>query len=230
MSHELRTPLNAIIGFSEMILSAPLGPIGNPRYAGYVDHIRDSGLRLLSLINDILDLSRLDAGKTELSETLVSVSHVLSETRCLVERQAEQAGVSLAFELEPGLPLLRADERRLGKIVLNLLSNGIKFTPKGGSVTVRAGVSAAGFSMQVSDTGIGMTQADIAKALERFGQVDSRLSRKYEGSGLGLPLARQLVELHGGSLSIESRLNVGTTVTAMFPAQRIVATQNEAAA
>ena len=230
MSHELRTPLNAIIGFSELILSEPLGPVGHPRYAGYVEDINRSGAHLLSLINDVLDLSRLDAGKAELFEEEVSIPHLLDEIRRMMGNEAKRAGVTLSFAPSPGLPKLYADERRLKQIVLNLLANAIKFTPEGGCVSVRTFVSPVGFSIQVSDTGIGIAQADIEKALERFGQVDSRLSRKYEGSGLGLPLARQLVELHGGSLSIESEVGIGTTVTVAFPAQRIVAYRNEAAA
>ncbi|HWA92318.1 MAG TPA: MHYT domain-containing protein [Rhizomicrobium sp.] len=229
MSHELRTPLNAIIGFSDFILSKPSGAALQPRQKEYVEEIHKSGLHLLSLINDILDLSRLDARKLELREETVSVSHLLGDAAVAMEADAHKAGVHLSVEAAK-LPCIRADERRLKQIVVNLLSNAIKFTPKGGEIRIRAAAAEEGIAIAVSDTGIGIARDDIAKAFERFGQVDGRLARKYEGAGLGLPLAKQLIELHGGTIAIESELGAGTTVTVTLPAWRIAAFQDAVAA
>ena len=222
MSHEIRTPLNAIIGFSEMISSEVLGPVGTSRYRDYANDIYDSGQHLLRIINDVLDMSKIGAGKLELHEHLVDVATAAQTSIALVTPRAVSAGVTLSAELPQNLPLLLADELRLKQILLNLLSNAVKFTRRPGSATVAATVRGDGsLAITVSDTGIGMTAAEIAIALEPFQQVDSDLARKYEGTGLGLPLTRALVELHGGRLEISSTPGQGTAVTVTFPAARV---------
>jgi signal transduction histidine kinase len=230
MSHELRTPLNAVIGFSEVLKMESLGPLGSPRYKEYVSDIHTSGTHLLSLINDILDISRLDAGDMTLEESTVDLEKVIGEALRMMSLQARESDVTLGQEIEPGLPLVRADARRVKQVLINLLSNAVKFTRAQGSVLVRAFAENDGISISVTDTGIGIAKADLARALERFGQVDSTLARKYEGVGLGLPLARQFVELHGGTLELKSIPNVGTTVLVTLPARRIVARLPVAAA
>jgi PAS domain S-box-containing protein len=224
MSHELRTPLNAIIGFSDLMLTEPLGPLGHPRYREYTDDIHKSGIHLLELINDILDLARLDAGKTDISEDDVSLHEIASEACKTMEMQAVHARVEVTNTVPTDLPRIRGDERRLKQVVLNLLSNAIKFTPAGGTIALKASESASGVVLRICDTGIGIAEADLPVVFERFGQVDSKLARKYEGTGLGLPLAKQFVELHDGTLSIESKVNQGTVVTIAFPRKRIVRT------
>jgi PAS domain S-box-containing protein len=222
MSHELRTPLNAIIGFSEIIQQEMFGAIGSPRYKEYASDIHDSGTHLLNLINDILDVSKAEAGKVELQETRVRVSDLIDASSRLVLPRAREAGIHLSLPHVDDLPLVFVDERRLKQVLLNLLSNAVKFTQPGGRVTVEASADQRGFVMRVIDTGIGIAPADIPKALEPFGQVDSKLSRKYEGTGLGLPLSKGLVELHGGRLELASEVGVGTTVTIVLPPERIV--------
>ena len=222
MSHEIRTPLNAIIGFSEMISGEVLGPVGTSRYRDYANDIYDSGQHLLRIINDVLDMSKIGAGKLELHEHLVDVRTAVQTSIALVTPRAVSAGVVLSAELPETLPLLMADELRVKQILLNLLSNAVKFTRRSGSATVAAMVRSDGsLAIAVSDTGIGMTAAEIAIALEPFQQVDSDLARKYEGTGLGLPLTRGLIELHGGRLEIASAPGQGTTVTVIFPAVRV---------
>jgi signal transduction histidine kinase len=221
MSHELRTPLNAVIGFSEVILGETFGPLGNPRYREYIGDIHRSGGHLLALINDVLDLSRLDAGEVVLRDEDVSLAFVLDEALHMMAPQIEKAGVHLTRDVAPGLPHVRIDTRRMAQVFLNILSNAVKFTPAGGSVHVRV-EHAGGVRVTIEDTGIGIAHEDIARAFERFGQVDSSLSRKYEGTGLGLPLARQLVELHGGTLALCSEPSAGTTVTIVIPESREV--------
>ena len=223
MSHELRTPLNAILGFSEVIETAMVGPI-NEQYRAYGANIHASGSHLLKLINQILDLSKLEAGQVELDEDEIDLGAVFLESWRLVEAQAEKSRIRVSAVLENNLPLIRADDRRIRQIVINLLSNAVKFTPEGGQVHFTAYRENGGVSFVVRDTGIGMSPRDIPKALEPFGQIDSKISRKYEGTGLGLPLAKHLVELHGGKLTIESTVNAGTTVTVMLPAERVVGT------
>ena len=222
MSHELRTPLNAIIGFSEMIREETFGPVGSPKYLEYVKDINESGEHLLGLINDILDLSKIEAGKTEVHEEDVDVARVVRSCLTLVTEQAESGGVEIECDILATLPALRADERQLKQILVNLLTNAIKFTPSGGKVTLGIWSRAqSGYVFQVIDTGIGIAIEDIPKALAPFQQIDSGLNRKHEGSGLGLPLAKSLVEIHGGSLDLQSKVGVGTTVTVRFPAERI---------
>jgi signal transduction histidine kinase len=220
MSHELRTPLNAIIGFSEVIKIGMFGPVSE-RYRSYGSDIFDSGNHLLKLINEILDLSKLEAGHFELQEEDVDIADVIRSSKRLIDAQAEKAKVRVHATIQDGLPLVRADDRRMRQVLINLLSNAVKFTPEGGRVLVSCLATDTGLVITVSDTGIGMAPHQIPKALEAFGQVDSTISRKYEGTGLGLPLAKHLVELHGGMLRIESALNFGTTVTIVLPPERI---------
>jgi signal transduction histidine kinase len=222
MSHELRTPLNAIIGFADMMVSEMFGPLGSPRYLSYVDDIHTSGRHLLSLINDILDLSKLDARQVELREEDVNLRRLSDAALQMIARQAQINGVSLIDEVPPDLPLVRCDPRRLKQVMLNLLSNAVKFTPGGGEVRITAGLVFDAMVIQVVDSGIGIDKKDMARAMERFGQVDSRLARKFEGTGLGLPLVRELVALHGGSLELESTVGVGTTARITLPASRIL--------
>lgn len=222
MSHELRTPLNAVIGYSEALLSGLFGSAPHPRFTEYINDIHESGLHLLDIINDILDVSAIDAGKIELHEERLHVGSVVEASIRLVAPRAEAAKVRMCDEVPSDLPRLLADPRRLKQILLNLLSNAVKFTPQGGAVTISARQSPAGeMRIMVSDTGIGMDEAGLAKALSLFGQVDSGLARANQGSGLGLPLTVGLVELHGGTLDISSEKGVGTTVTVTFPAMRV---------
>ena len=229
MSHELRTPLNAIIGFSEVIKNETFGPVGSPKYREYTNDIHESGRHLLGLINDILDLSKIESGTDELREGKIEIPEIIRSSVKLVAHRAERRGLKLEIELPDQLPALRADERKLKQILVNLLSNAIKFTKAGDNVTLRAWCRMdSGYVFQIVDTGIGIAPEDIPKALSRFGQVDGDLNRQYEGTGLGLPLTKALVELHGGSLDLQSEVSVGTTVTVRFPAERIVASLDNA--
>ena len=223
MSHELRTPLNAIIGFSEMIAKQMFGPLTVPKYIEYAKDINTSGEHLLGLINDILDLSKIEAGKLELIEENIDIKRVVGACLTYVKERALNADVTLVNELPDDLPALYGDDRKVKQILLNLLSNAVKFTPSGGSVTVRASIDPKiGYTIDVVDTGIGIALEDIPKALAKFGQIDSSLSRKYEGTGLGLPLSEALARMHGGKLHLRSSPNVGTTVSLVLPAERIV--------
>jgi signal transduction histidine kinase len=223
MSHELRTPLNAIIGFSDMIIGQALGPVGNEQYLGYIRDINASGVHLLTIINDILDLSKAEAGKLEMSEDVTDLAQVINAVLRMLAARAEGAKVTLRADLPAKLPYLFADERKLKQILLNVLSNGIKFTPAGGEVVVAVAERDGCIVITVRDTGIGIADADIPKAFEAFRQIDNRLSRKYEGTGLGLPLASAMVRQHNGELSLTSKVGVGTTVTISLPQQRVVA-------
>jgi signal transduction histidine kinase len=223
MSHELRTPLNAIIGFAELMRTSLFGPLGNSRYESYVKDIHDSGSHLLALINDILDLSRLDAGKADLVETEFSVEVLAAETCRSVQPMADRICLRLDMELARESAGLRADRRRVKQVLLNLLSNAIKFTPERGMITLKAQIVEGGVQLEVRDTGIGMSETELPKALERFGQVDSSIGRKYQGTGLGLPLTKQLVEIHGGTFEIHSVTGQGTSVKLTFPPERTVA-------
>ncbi len=223
MSHELRTPLNAIIGFSEILRHELMGPLGDPQYRGYAADIHDSGIHLLSVINDILDLSKIEAGKLDLMEEKVDVPRVIAASLRIVKERAEAAGLDIFAELADDLPRLRADARALKQIILNLLSNAIKFTPAGGRISVRAMVDDDGyFNLSVVDNGIGIAPQEIPKAMSPFGQVDSSLARAHEGTGLGLPLVKSLAEMHDGELAIESEIGAGTEVTIHFPPERVV--------
>jgi PAS domain S-box-containing protein len=226
MSHELRTPLTAIIGFSELIRSEIFGPLGNTRYREYARDINKSGHHLLQVIGDVLDLSKIGAQKMTLREEVVDVAALMDTCICFIRDPARAAGVEVLVDLRLPLPRLRADELRLKQILLNLLSNGVKFTPSGGRVRLSAGCRAEGdLEITVEDSGIGMTEAEIAVALAPFGQIDSLMARKHAGSGLGLPLAKELVEMHGGSLLIKSAPSGGTSVMVVMPAARVISAQ-----
>jgi signal transduction histidine kinase len=222
MSHELRTPLNAIIGFSELLKREMFGPLGDARYRDYAKNIFDSGNHLLGLINDVLDFSKLEAGRFELQDDTVDIARTIADTVAIIGHQVEHNGLRLTVDIAQPLPLVRADDRRLRQILLNLIANSIKFTPEGGDVRISASADADGITLAVADTGIGMSADDIPTALDRFGQIDSRLSRKYDGTGLGLPLSKRLAELHGGSLEIASTVGVGTTVSIRLPRERVI--------
>ena len=222
MSHELRTPLNAVIGFSEILDSQRYGPLGSPKYRGYVRDILDSGKHLLSLINDVLEFSRGGSGKLRLANDEFSPTEVIDEAIRKVIHQATTANLTLTAEAAPAEVGLRGDRRRVVQVLINLLANAVKFTPAGGRVTVHSIYDLDGLAISVSDTGIGIASEDIPKALDRFTQVENSFVRKYDGTGLGLPLAKQLIELHGGTLSIDSTPQVGTTVTVRFPAERVI--------
>lgn len=223
MSHELRTPLNAVIGFSEIMKTEALGPIGSVRYREFADDIHASGRHLLDLINDILDLSKIESGKSRLSEQEIEIAEVVDSVVTLVRESARENAVEIELDCAADLPDMLADKRKLKQIFANLLSNSIKFTPAGGKVSVRTWRDADnGHVFQVADTGIGIAPEDIPKALAPFQQIDSKLSREHEGTGLGLPLTKALVELHGGTLDIESEVGIGTTITLRFPASRLI--------
>jgi signal transduction histidine kinase len=222
MSHELRTPLNAFIGFSEVILKEMFGPLANENYREYIKDIHDSGSHLYQLINDILDVSKAEAGKLELRETSVNMADVIERCVRLVEERAQRAQVTIETRIADGTPSLIADERKLKQILINLLSNAVKFTPEGGTVEVLAGELDDGrFELVVKDTGIGIAAEDIAIVMAPFGQVDSRLARRYEGTGLGLPLTKSLVELHGGVIDVESEVDVGTRIIIHLPKESV---------
>lgn len=222
MSHELRTPLNAVLGFAEIMRQGLFGPVGHPRYADYVDGIVKSGQHLLSLINDVLDMSRVEAGKLELSEDELDLRRSIEEALDLVAVTAEGKGVGLARALPAVLPQLHADPRLLRQMLLNLLSNAIKFTPEGGSVEVAAAVlTDGGLAIRVRDSGMGMTDHQLKRVFEPFSQGDSLRAREAGGSGLGLPITRRLIELHDGQIHLSSRKSAGTTATLIFPANRV---------
>ncbi len=224
MSHELRTPLNAIIGFSEVMSQELFGPIGHEQYHEYITDIRESGEHLLSIINDILDVSRAEAGLIELFEEEVSLPPLVESSTRLIQPRAKQQNVEVRAEIQPNLPQVRLDERRIKQVLINLLSNAVKFTDPGGRITVTARADAReGVSLSVADTGVGIPERDIERVLEPFTQVDTSFSRRHEGTGLGLALSRALVEHHGGTLSIDSEVGVGTVVTVRLPGERVVA-------
>jgi signal transduction histidine kinase len=222
MSHELRTPLNAIIGFSEIMEQGLFGPLGNPQYSEYAEDIRRSASHLLSIISDILDLSKIEAGHMELHEEMIDLAYVVNSCRTIVKEAAANAGLALRTLLPDGLPPLYADKRSVRQILLNLLSNAIKFTPNGGGVMVEARVEPAGIlALIVRDTGIGMSPDDIEIVLQPFGQVESAHTRTHDGTGLGLPITKSLAEMHGGSMTVESTVGKGTDIVVRFPPSRV---------
>jgi signal transduction histidine kinase len=223
MSHELRTPLNAIIGFSEMMLREVLGSLGNEQYRTYVGDIHASGTHLLQIINDILDLSKAEAGKIDLAEEIFDLRDVMRSVTQLTAGRIAEAGLTQSVELASDLPPLRADERKTKQVLLNLITNAVKFTPPGGCVSVEARYECdTGLIVTVSDNGIGIPGGDLERVLKPFEQVDSSLSRQHQGTGLGLPLVKAIMEIHGGHLRLKSELGVGTEVTVTFPPERIV--------
>ncbi|MBP2313237.1 sensor histidine kinase [Azospirillum soli] len=221
MSHELRTPLNAVLGFAELLLDETFGPLGSARYRAYAEDIHQSGAHLLALINDILDLSRIEAGRMELREEGVDVAETARQTTAMVAEQAIERGVILASDLSDDMPLLLGDSRALKQMLLNLLSNAIKFTPAGGQVLLTASqLPDGGIGLMVADTGVGIAEENIARVLEPFGRGDIATARQSEGTGLGLPIVKRLMELHGGRLDLASEPGVGTTAILIFPAER----------
>jgi signal transduction histidine kinase len=221
MSHELRTPLNAIIGFSHLM--AERGhKINATQITSYAHDIHAAGQHLLIEVNKILDLAKIEAGRAELQEEWFDLREAATTAVSFVRPQAEAAGLVLTLDVPPTLPALYGDSHYIKQILANLLSNAVKFTPRDGSVTLAAVIAADGWlDISVSDTGIGIAEDDMWKALMPFAQVSSELSRRYEGTGLGLPLSKGFVELHGGTLSIESEQDRGTKVTVRFPPDRL---------
>ena len=227
MSHELRTPLNAILGFSEILRAELYGPLGHGKYAEYVEYVHKSGAHLLDLINDVLDLSKIDAGKMELRESVFPVCEVVDDTVLLVRDKAN-ARVEIRLLVDSRIAVL-ADKRLIKQILLNLLSNAIKFTPDGGAITVGAGEGASGgLEITVADTGIGMDKAQIKKAFAHYGQIDSKIARTHQGTGLGLPISLSLARLHGGDLTASSAPGEGTCMTLTLPECRITQTSPQA--
>ncbi len=223
MSHELRTPLNAIIGFSEIIENETFGPVGNAKYRDYAADINESGQHLLNIINDILDLSKIESGEAHIADEIIEIEQLARSVLVLLGGMAQSHAIKIVVEISHQLPKLRADRRMTKQILLNLLSNGVKFSPAHSRVTLRAWCDATGeLVLQVADDGIGIAAEDIPKAMARFAQVDGVLNRRYDGTGLGLPLVEALVELHGGRMNLESRLGAGTAVTVRFPPERVV--------
>jgi len=221
VSHELRTPLNAIIGFSQIMAEERFGPLGSEAYRGYAGDVLRSAEHLLGLINAVLDVSRIEAGKRTLSEEAVALDELFVDARRLLQGQAAETGVSLRIVPLPEDTLVWAERRALLQILVNLLGNALKFTPPGGAVELSGRAGDEGLMLEVRDEGIGMSAEEIQIALTPFGQVDSGLARRYQGSGLGLPLAQGLVELHGGRLEIESAPGAGTCVRMLLPGARL---------
>jgi signal transduction histidine kinase len=232
MSHELRTPLNAILGFSEIMKDQHLGPVTNARYLAYAADIHSSGRHLLGIINDVLDLAKIESGKMNLDDAEeFEVAPALQSALVMLTGLGERQGVTVeAAWNDPDIRLL-AVPRMLRQIVINLVGNAIKFTPAGGRVTLSGNPSPdGGYHLCVCDTGIGMNQKEVAVALIPFGQNHNKMAGRREGTGLGLPLAKAMMELHGGALVVESVPNLGTTVTLAFPASRVVRAEGQQAA
>ncbi|HEY1795869.1 MAG TPA: ATP-binding protein [Stellaceae bacterium] len=220
MSHELRTPLNAIIGFSQVMAGEMLGPITTQKYVGYARDVLASAEHLLGIINDILDVSKLEAGRLELTEETVELDGLIADVLRLIEAKARAGEIRLDLRSEGVIPRLTADPRKIKQVVLNIVSNAVKFSHPGGEIEIVLRLRGGGVVVAVSDHGIGMDAKEVALASTRFGQVASSLSRRHAGTGLGLPLAIGLVELHGGRLTIDSTKGSGTTVTIAFPPDR----------
>lgn len=220
MSHELRTPLNAILGFSEVIEREMYGPAGDPRYVDYAHHVHESGAHLLALINDILDLSKIEAGKMELRCEAFTIGEVMEEARRLSGADANHA---LTVSIVGDLPAVYADRRATAQMVMNLLSNAVKFTALGGAIAASAVLRAdGGVTLAVRDSGVGIAKEDIPKALAIYSQVANPQARAHKGTGLGLPIVAALMKLHGGSLTLESELGKGTTASLHFPPERSI--------
>jgi two-component system, cell cycle sensor histidine kinase PleC len=223
MSHELRTPLNAILGFSEMMKDEVMGPIGSPTYKSYAADIHESGNHLLKLINEILDLSRIEAGRYELSEKALDVKEVVQESLRILRLDAQTKSLRLITDFNPDMPAVFADERALRQICLNLISNAIKFTPDQGTVAVRAGILPGGEAIiSIRDNGPGIPEEEIPRVLSAFGQGSLALKLRDCGTGLGLPIVAGLAELHGGRFELKSKLGVGTEATLILPKSRVV--------
>jgi signal transduction histidine kinase len=230
MSHELRTPLNAILGFSEVIKDQHLGPVSNPRYLGYAGDIHASGQHLLGIINDVLDLAKIESGKMSLDNAEeFALWPALTASLSMLSGLGEKHGVTLRSESDD--VRLVAVERMVHQIVINLVGNAVKFTPEGGSVSLSGAAQPdGGYIMTVRDTGIGMTESEITNALIPFGQNRAKIAIRHEGTGLGLPLAKAMMDLHGGMLTVESQPNRGTCIILHFPPARVATARRQAAA
>jgi len=227
MSHELRTPLNAIIGFAECLRAGVYGPLASASQSESVDCIYNSGAHLLDLVNDILDISAAEAGAIELDDSIIPVNDLIRSSLTFLGPLPDRSGVSLNFSEAGAQFSLKVDERRIRQVLINLLMNAVKFTPQGGHIQVtkiRLGDGRAGFA--ISDTGIGMTAKEIKIARDRFGQAGDVMTRHHDGTGLGLPLVIKLMERHGGDVGIQSKKGVGTLVTVLFPADRIITSEH----
>jgi len=218
MSHELRTPLSAVIGFSEMIVKQTFGPVGQPQYKDFADDILHAGRHLMDVITDILDIAKAQSGKIELQTRTIRPEAVMRDAVRIVHARARDANIVLTTHLGDRLPAVEADTVRLRQVLLNLLSNAIKFTSPGGTIEAEVACHPDGVALRIRDSGSGMAPDDIPRALQPFVQVDTSLARRHGGTGLGLPLTKIFVELHGGRLEIDSALDVGTTVTVILPA------------
>jgi len=226
MSHELRTPLNAIIGFAEVIHNQFKGPVGNPQYVDFARSIYESGRHLVGIINDILDLSKVEAGKIDLQDELTSVQALVERAALLMRPSVDTAKLTLHINVAPGLPDVMVDSRKIGQVLLNILSNAVKFTPAGGSITVDAQRSTdGGILIRIIDTGAGIAPDELQDVLQPFVQSREAERRRVQGTGLGLPLADQFIKLHGGTLSLDSTVGKGTTVTVQLPSIRVLAQQ-----
>jgi two-component system cell cycle sensor histidine kinase PleC len=223
MSHELRTPLNAIIGFSEMMESGMFGPLGDAKYLEYCRDIGESGRYLLDVINDILDMSKIEAGRTTLSFETFDLDPFLADIMRLVAARVDEKRLTVKSEIEPTIRL-RADRRTVKQIVINLLSNAVKFTPDGGRITVRARIVGGNVNIAIEDTGVGIPKEALKNLGKPFEQVESQLTKSHRGSGLGLAIAKSLAELHGGAMRIRSSLGVGTIVMVRLPIDAAAAT------
>jgi two-component system cell cycle sensor histidine kinase PleC len=222
MSHELRTPLNAILGFSEMFMQQLMGPLGSPKYLEYAGDIHDSGQHLLAIINDILDLAKAESGKLELAEEPTDLNDVMEATLRMCQHKAIEGRVELLYDGIEGVPPVVVDPRLFRQVALNLVSNAVKFTPSGGRVRIDLQISSAtGVLLLVKDTGIGIAAKDIDRVLRPFEQVESALSRRHGGTGLGLPYSKKVIEIHGGRLVLQSQVGTGTTVRVELPASRV---------
>ena len=223
MSHELRTPLNAILGFSEVMKTELFGPIDNPTYREYAGNILDSGRHLLHLINEILDLTRIESGRYELREEPLRLADIADECHKLLKLRADGKGLQVVDEFEPDLPAVWADQRAMRQICLNLMSNALKFTPKGGRITLRVGATDDGGQfLSVCDNGPGIPEDEIPKVLQAFGQGAIAQQNAEGGAGLGLAIVQNLIELHGGSLSLTSELRKGTDAKVVLPGYRVL--------
>src|SRR5580698_11374627 len=223
MSHELRTPLNAILGFSEVMKAEIFGPHGVAAYKDYAGDIHNSGVHLLNLINEILDLSRIEAGRYELNEEAVSLVNVVADCHHLLKLRASSRGITIHEVFEQGMPRIWGDERAVRQIVLNLLSNSIKFTPQGGEIWLKVGWTASGGQyLSVKDTGSGIAESEIPIVLASFGQGSNSIKSAEQGAGLGLPIAKSLIDMHGGTFTLKSKLRIGTEVVVTFPPERVM--------
>jgi signal transduction histidine kinase len=224
MSHELRTPLNAIIGFAEVIHNQFKGPVGNPQYVDFARSIHESGRHLVGIINDILDLSKVEAGKADLEEDVTSARAAIDHAVDLMHQSIEAAELRVEVQVDPDLPEILVDARKINQVLLNIISNAVKFTPAGGVIKIMARRAGdGGIELAVADSGIGIAEDELEEVLKPFVQSRDAERRRVQGTGLGLPLADQLVKLHGGTLTLGSTRGIGTTVTVHLPAHRMIA-------